>query len=74
MTKKDYIAIALVLNKHSGCAEYQSDHATCYDAIINDFCDMLTLNNPRFDRERFTNACYKGIVQARAGTIPRKAF
>jgi len=49
VTKKDYELIARVLNKH------------CNDSrLVIAFIDELRDNNPRFDSDKFIEACCKG--------------
>jgi len=51
MTRKDYIQIAKVLREHNG--EYS------ITAIVETFVEMLELDNPNFDAERFIEAVMK---------------
>lgn len=52
MTKKDYIAIAAVLNAN-----------LANDALVADMADMLEEDNPRFDRERFMRASTDALLE-----------
>lgn len=53
MTKKDFIAIAEIIRQ---AKEWESS-----EAAINDIAEKLALffkcNNPRFDTQRFLDAC-----------------
>jgi hypothetical protein len=55
MTKKDYVLIARVLKRARG-----SDNTSApqiLDAVAEDLCGGLELDNPAFNRERFLSAC-----------------
>ncbi len=57
MTKKDFQLIANVL-KSMGFREgedYKGSVVTY--GVINDFTEALAATNPRFDKERFKEAC-----------------
>jgi len=51
MTRKDYVAVAEILN-------YASDktHPALFSKIVNDFAEMFAVDNPRFDITRFHKA------------------
>jgi len=51
MTRKDYIAVAEILN-------YASDktHPALFSKIVNDFAEMFAKDNERFDITRFHKA------------------
>ena len=63
MTKQHYIETAKAL--------YESKAS---DETINNMAQMFARDNPRFDLARFRAACKEGMIQARSGTKPRKAF
>lgn len=50
MTKKNYEALADALS--SGACEYGFGH------IVDNVCDVLESDNPRFDREKFFEAVF----------------
>lgn len=54
MTKKDYETIAVVLN---ACYEAQAIGQLELECLVNVFSIRLSLDNPKFDRARFTEAC-----------------
>jgi hypothetical protein len=56
MTKKDYIKIAAILKSKRMRRTLSSDERQLLDLLIRDFADMLSEDNPRFDRERFLEA------------------
>ena len=56
MTKKDYILIAAILNKH---AKHEYFAETLFDDVIADFAEALKKENSSFDKEKFYKACYK---------------
>jgi hypothetical protein len=51
MTRKDYVLIAEIV-----VSAYYLD-ADQKETIAKDFADSLSMDNPRFDRARFLNAC-----------------
>lgn len=69
MTRKDYVAIAAVLNYQRANQEQQAalsgkhcsaEHkfsAYVVDAISRDIAEVMARDNPRFDRARFLKAC-----------------
>jgi hypothetical protein len=52
MTRKDYVATAQILSNYHN----HFDVGTFAD-IVNDFGDMFENDNPRFDHDRFVEAC-----------------
>jgi len=53
MTKKDYIKLAeLIKDKSTG-----NDAHIFVDDLLEGLCAILQDDNPRFDRERFIEAC-----------------
>jgi hypothetical protein len=54
MTRKDYVATAEILSNYT----QHFDVGTFAD-IVNDFADMFENDNPRFDHDRFVEACMK---------------
>ncbi len=54
MTKKDYIKLANIIDKHTSVTE--PDRIT-RQSFINALCDVLKADNPRFDADRFIKAC-----------------
>jgi hypothetical protein len=61
MTRKDYIAIARVINDGAliNCAT-QADvamNAATRAKIAHQLSDLMSHDNPRFDRSRFLKAC-----------------
>jgi len=53
MTKKDYIAVANILQGNKGMTEKSE---TMRDSIATDLADLFQKDNPRFDRDRFSIA------------------
>jgi hypothetical protein len=51
MTKKDYIRVAHTINRF-----LQEENI---DAMINDFCLWFLKDNPRFNKDKFINACFE---------------
>ena len=77
MTRKDYKLIAASIRASAqNIKEWETSGVV--RETVEHVCDNLAMalqsDNPRFDRARFVNACTKGIIQARRGTVERKAF
>jgi hypothetical protein len=61
MTRKDYVAIARILNNY--LLEYNMESRPSFvaefdDSLVSPFIDLLALDNPNFDKERFWEACF----------------
>jgi hypothetical protein len=52
MTRKDYVATAEILSNYSMYFD-----VNMFADIVNDFADMFENDNPRFDHDRFVEAC-----------------
>ena len=54
MTKKDYIKHAKIISKYT-------EEGVTFDmySYIEDLSDTFKQDNPRFDKERFLEACYE---------------
>lgn len=69
MTKKDYITLAKAIKENRGIGEFTSTDQTTLETLtstcdmisanrfIEELCDILKEDNPRFDQERFIAAC-----------------
>lgn len=57
MTRKDFEAIANTINK----LEPNADGAIGWFEIVDRFADMCAAHNPRFARDKFVEACNKGV-------------
>ena len=53
MTRKDYVATAATLNE---MIDYM--HPAAFATLVQKFGNMMQNDNPRFDRDRFEDACY----------------
>ena len=63
MSKKDYQAIAAALNRYRFECEGRmggSEMIALVDAIASDLAVVMARDNPRFDRDRFIQACETG--------------
>jgi hypothetical protein len=58
MTRKDYIETASILNKFAN----EIDSKTFQDLIF-EFSEWFASDNPRFDENKFWDACTKEICQ-----------
>lgn len=52
MTRKDYVSTAEILSNY----HHHFDVGTFAD-IVNDFADMFENDNPRFNHDKFVEAC-----------------
>ena len=57
MTKKDYVAIAAVLNNFAVPSQYTVQQSDVVQAIADRLADVFQRDNPRLDRSRFLAAC-----------------
>lgn len=55
MTRKDYIEVSTILNRHRDAINPDT-----FLSILNDFAFMMESDNPRFDRSRFFDAAFLG--------------
>jgi len=53
MTRKDYVAVAEILNSFQ---DLIADQFT-FEDLVNDFADFFASDNPNFKMEKFTHAC-----------------
>lgn len=54
MTRKDYIRVSDILNKYSEILSPED-----FAGIVEDFAEFFSEDNPRFDINRFIDACWK---------------
>jgi hypothetical protein len=54
MTRKDYVATAEILNSYS--TEIRQD---VLEDVVNDFIEMFSEDNEKFDSDRFWEECFK---------------
>jgi hypothetical protein len=52
MTRKDYIEISRILNKYESVIEEKD-----FRDLVDDFSFMFEKDNPRFNSEKFWEAC-----------------
>jgi len=58
MTRKDYVAIAQIINNYFDKADHHDALvANVHDFLIDPFIDLLANDNPNFDKEKFWDAC-----------------
>ena len=55
MTRKDYVAVADILNRYA-----LSIDENTFDIVIHDFAGLMAEDNPRFMSDRFISACWNG--------------
>ena len=57
-TKKHYKAIAEIIENRAGINNYvYAEERTHALSIANDLADYFAKNNPRFDKDKFLEAC-----------------
>ena len=56
MTRKDYVAIATAM--HHAYRTCENPHIKTWEAVVLRLSETFKADNPRFDSERFINACY----------------
>ena len=59
MTRQDYVKIASVIATHIDVSnmEGRGDQVETLEFLAGDLAHMLKADNPRFDRQKFLNAC-----------------
>jgi hypothetical protein len=57
MTRKDYVAIAGVINEVVGAYGEEAHTMDALKAVAKDLCGILKADNSNFDRQRFLTAC-----------------
>jgi hypothetical protein len=56
MTRKDYVATAEILNSYA--TEMKRE---VLEDLVNDFIEMFSADNERFDSDRFWEECFKNL-------------
>jgi len=56
MTRKDYVATAEIINSYG--TEIRTD---VLEDLVQDFIEMFSADNERFDSDRFWEECFKNI-------------
>jgi len=56
MTRKDYVAVADLLNRYA-----LSIDENTFDILIHDFAGLMAQDNERFIADRFISACWNGV-------------
>jgi hypothetical protein len=61
MTHKDFKALAVRLHsnrpKKSDCDDITTTEYSLWQAMVSDVADVCSMSNPRFDRDKFLEAC-----------------
>ena len=62
-SKKDYEAVASVLNRIGTRFDVHNSepHGEMFVAVVEDLARAFSFGNPRFQSERFIDACYKNV-------------
>ncbi len=58
MTRKDYVETAKILNQFANEIELKT-----FQDLIFEFSEWFSADNPRFDENKFYDACTKEICQ-----------
>jgi len=71
MTKKDFIMFASVLNDWIASSVDNNGQVSVNHVknLLDSLCYRLQQENPRFDKQRFVEACVKGQTTIRASDI-----
>ena len=56
MTRKDYVATAEILNSYG--SEMKQE---VFEDLVNDFIEMFSEDNDKFNSDRFWEECFKNI-------------
>lgn len=59
MTRKDYVAVAKIMNDLVKKIEGRTAEGKAVDKAVTDLCELFLSENPRFDSIRFIEAVYK---------------
>ena len=58
MTRKDYVQVAKIINNYFDLADdYDGLNANVHDFLIEPFIEFFEKDNPRFDKDKFCEAC-----------------
>lgn len=57
MTKKDYIKLARAIKRNTLTDTNGVSFISSVPNFLDDLCDILKEDKPRFDKERFLTAC-----------------
>lgn len=63
MSKKDYQAIARMLHGADPAGTAVTDPADTWRSIVEGMANVLADDSPRFDRQRFIEACETGTTK-----------
>jgi len=56
MTRKDYVATAEILNSFVDKIDSED-----FSDLVFEFSEMFLADNPRFNEDKFNEACYKDL-------------
>jgi hypothetical protein len=59
MTRKDYVETASILNKFADTIDSHT-----FQDLIFEFSEWFSADNPRFDENKFWDACVKELANA----------
>jgi hypothetical protein len=59
MTRKDYVATANILSNYFSTSVFDEQGELLFADLVDEFSLMFETDNPRFDADRFSEACYK---------------
>lgn len=58
-TKKDYIIVARAINAHAWNNQGLDKEQKVLIGLVDTLCEEFKRENPRFNAEKFTEACFK---------------
>jgi hypothetical protein len=64
MTRKDYVATAEILSNYFATSVFDEQGEILFADLVDEFSLMFESDNPRFDSEKFSIACYKQLENA----------
>ena len=61
MTRKDYVAVAKIVNDYLNNADYHDAlSANVDDFLVRPFIKLFEADNPNFNADKFWDACFPG--------------
>jgi len=59
MTRKDYVATAEILSNYFATSVFDEQGELLFADLVDEFSLMFESDNPRFDADKFTIACFE---------------
>jgi hypothetical protein len=64
MTRKDYVKVAEILSNYFATSVFDEQGEMLFADLVDEFSLMFETDNPRFDENRFWDACVKEMEPA----------